>query len=186
MVENKEEKMEKKETEKKTEEKEMKKEDKNTEKKDVEKKEKKIETKVVKKDKAIARGVSLRISPKFTVAICKEIKNKTPDAAIEFLELVVKKKKAVRMPNLEVAHKKGKKTAGGRFPVRAAQAVITVVKQLKANSLAVGIDNPIIFIAKADRASRPYRREGKRAKRAHLYLESREMSKIKMKKKGAN
>ncbi len=159
-------------------EKDTKKEDKKQEK--VDKKETKQEIKP--KSKAVVNGKALPISSKDSFAICKMIKGKTPERAVELLELVIKKKKAVRMYNREVPHRKGN-IMSGRFPVNAAKAMIDLVKQLGANSNVNQIDNAIIFIAKADKASRPYKKEGKRAKRTNVYLESRDKNKVKKESK---
>lgn len=147
------------------------------------KKESKKETKVerVSKEFAVARGVSLRISPKKSYAVCKMIKGMSCEKAIEVLELVIKGKKVVPMRGREVPHQKSrgeKGIAGGRFPKNVAQEMIKILKQAKANADVCGVENPVIVIAKADIASRPYRREGKRAKRAHVYIELRDRNKL--------
>lgn len=134
------------------------------------------------KEVAIAFGKSLPISSKHCFAICKMIKNKSPEKAIDLLELVVKKKKAVRMYNREVPHRKGN-IMSGRYPVNACKELIGVIKQLKANASVNGVENAIIVLAKADKASRPYRREGRKAKRTHVYFEARDKNKLKKGKK---
>jgi len=136
-----------------------------------EKKEDKKKIEVTKKDKAIVQGISLPISPKNCYSICKMIMGKTPETAIEMLEQVLKFKRVVPMNNMEIPHRKGKGIMAGRYPLNASKAIIDLLKQLKANSSVNGIDNPVIVIAKANRASRPYRKEGKRAKRANVYIE---------------
>jgi len=133
------------------------------------------------KDKAIARGASVRISSKHSFAICRMIKKKTPERAIEMLEEVILKKRAVPMKDMEVPHRKG--MAGGRYPQTAAGEFIGILKQLKANANVNGIDNPIIIIAKADKASRPLRREGRKSKRTNVYLEAVDRTKLKGNKK---
>ncbi len=175
------EKIREKETEEKMEKKKLEKtEEKSTEKKETEK-EKKKEKENVPKDKAIARGVSLRISPKFSFAICKMIKRKSPEKAVEMLEEVILLKRPVKMNGLEVAHQKGKGVAGARFPKNASIEILKVVKQLNANASVAGIEDPVIKIAKADKAARPYKKEGRRAKRTHLYLEAVSLAKLKKK-----
>ena len=143
-------------------------------KKETNEKEKKEEKKVERKpkEKAIAIGRNLPISTKYSKAICKTIKNKTPEKAIQILELVIKKKFAIPMNNMELPHRK--KIMAGRYPTNAAKHIIPIIKQLNANASINQINNPIITIAKADKASRPYRREGRKAKRTHIYLEARE------------
>lgn len=135
----------------------------------------------IKKDVVFANAYSIRASPKFCFAVCKMIKNKTPEKAIEMLGDVSSKRKAVPMPNLEVGHKKG--MAGGRYPVKLAEEMTKIVKQLSANAIFSGVENPVITIAKADRAAEPYRRDGKRGKRVHVHLEARDKTKLKGLKK---
>jgi ribosomal protein L22 len=144
------------------------------------KKEKVVEIKP--KDKAFVSGKSLAISPKNCFAICKMIKGITPEKAIAFLEEVVKKKVAVHMQNREVPHRKGAGYAGGRFPRNASLEIIQLLKQLKANASVSLIDNPVITVAKADKAQRPFKRAGKKAKRAHVYIEVKDRNKLNRKK----
>lgn len=154
-------------------------EDKKTEIKTEEKKEEKKtkkEEKVI-KEVAVVRGSALPISKKYSMCVCDMIKGKTPDRAVEMLEEVILMKRAVPMNWMEVPHRKGNIMAG-RYPKGVAKEFINLVKQLKANSSVNGIDNPVITIAKADKASRPYRRGGVRAKRTHVYMEARDKTKF--------
>jgi len=129
------------------------------------------------KEKAYVYGKSLSISPKHCFAVCKMIKGKTPEKAVELLTNVAKGKIPVHMKNREVAHKKGKGVAGARYPKKASLEIIKLLKQVNANAVVNSIDNPVIFIAKANKASRPYRREGRRAKRTHVYIEVKDKTK---------
>jgi ribosomal protein L22 len=159
---------------------EKKNEEKKTETNKEEKKnEKKKEVIQKEKTKAIARGVSLRISPKYAMAICKMIKGKTPEQATNMLEEVTKKKRPVPMKAREVPHQKGKGIAGAKYPITAAKEIKRITEQAKANAEVNGIENPIIVIAKADRATAPLRVGGKKAKRAHVLLEVRDKTKMK-------
>jgi len=139
---------------------------------------KKKKKSTVVKDLAIANGYSLKISPKYSVQVCKVIRGKSPDAAIERLEAVVKKKRAIPMAGLEVAHQKGRGLAGAKYPKNVCEEIIKVIKQVKANAEVNGIDEPIIVIAKANQASAPLRRGGRKAKRTHIYLEVKDKSKL--------
>lgn len=146
----------------------------------------KVETKkkeIVKKEVAIANAYSLKISPKQSKYICRLLKHKTPEAAISRLQEVVDEKRAVPMAGLEVAHQKGKGLSGGKFPKTACKAIMEVVKQVKANATVAGIENPIITIAKADKASEPYRRQGQKGRRTHLHIEVKDKTKLAEKKK---
>ncbi|MDO8517198.1 MAG: uL22 family ribosomal protein [Nanoarchaeota archaeon] len=174
---NKETKVEENKTDKKTEEKKT--DDKKEGKKETPKKQE-----VKPKEIAIVQGISLRISPKYSWAICRAIKWKSTENAIAFLEDVIRKKKAVRMNNLEIGHRKGKGMMAGRYPLNASKEFILLLKQLKANASVNGIDNPVITLIKANRASRPHKREGKRGKRTHVYIEAKDRTKFNRERKG--
>ena len=53
-----------------------------------------------------------------------------------------------------------------------------IVKQAGANAVVAGIENPVISIAKSDQASAPYRKAGRKAKRAHVHIEIRDRVKM--------
>ena len=152
-------------------------------KEDVKIEEKKVVKKEIKKKElAIANGVALRISPKQSKFVCRTIVRKSPEAAVARLQAVIDERRAVPMAGLEVGHKKG--MAGGKFPKNACKAIMEVVKQAGANAVVNGIENPVIRIARADRAAAPLRRGGRRAKRTHVHIEVVEKIKlIKRKKK---
>ena len=152
-----------------TENKETKTEEKKTEeKKDVKPvKAKKVE----KKDVAVANGFGLKVSPKQCIYVCRVIRGKGPEAAVARLQAVIDEKRPVPMAGLEVGHKKGRGLAGGKFPKNACKAVMEIVKQAGANAVVNGIENPVIAIAKSDRAAAPFRRAGRRAKRCHIHIE---------------
>ena len=161
--------------------KKMKEEIKTEEKKDAKapKLEAKVEIKA--KDVAVVNGNSQRISTKYSFEVCRMIRHKEIDKAIAELELVVKKKKAVPMHSLEVAHKPGA-MAGGKYPVTVAKAFIELLKQLKANASVNQIENPVITMCMANQAPRPYRRAGTRGKRTHIRFEARDKNKLGAKK----
>jgi len=140
-------------------------------------------TKTFKKEEAVANGFSLRISPKYAVAICKVIRGKSPDAAIKRLEDVVLGKRAIPMAGLEVAHQKGRGLSGAKFPKNACEGIIAIIKQVRANAIVAGIEDPVIIIAKANKASAPFRRGGRRAKRAHVHLKVVDKTKLVKNKK---
>ena len=139
----------------------------------------KKKAKVVVKEKAIANGFSLRISLKHSVAICKVLIGKNPDDAIKRLEDVVSKKRSIPMSKLEVAHQKGKGISGAKYPKNACLSIIEIIKQVKANAVVNGIENPVISIAKSNKASAPFRKGGRKAKRTHIYLEVADKTKLK-------
>jgi ribosomal protein L22 len=154
------------------------------EKENIGKKEKKKEIKeFIPKDKAIVRGHSLRISQKNSKYICKAIIGRNIDFGIELLEKVILKKRVIEMRGAEIPHRKGKGIMSGRYPVNAAKEILVLLKQLKANAHVGGIENPIVKLAVSNKASEPYKKEGRRGKRTHIYIEAVEKTKLGNKKK---
>jgi ribosomal protein L22 len=151
--------------------------------------EKKTETKPVtqpkiKKEFVIVQGKDLPLSYKTSGAVCRFIKNKNPQKAIELLELVIKKKIAVPYRG-ESAHKKNQRNgyARAQYPEKTSGYFIKLLKSLIANAKTSNMDTEkiIITIAKANKAAVPMRgtRMGfgrKKFKRAHIFLEAREKS----------
>jgi large subunit ribosomal protein L22 len=88
--------------------------------------------------KAIAK--ELPISPKFSREICRMVRGKKVDVAIQMLEEVVELRRPVpiRRYNLGVAHKSG--VGPGRFPKKAAAAIIKVLQSAKSNAEYKGLD----------------------------------------------
>ena len=170
--------------EEKKEEKEKEKVETKTEDKKEEKKKPVVKKEEVKpKESAIVRGQSMRLSLKHCIGICKMLKGRRPEKAIKMLEEVAAGKRAVAMRGREVAHQKGKGVSGGKYPKKAALEMIDLVKQLGANANVNQIEEPLIVVAKADTASRPWRRDRRKAKRCHVYLEVRAKKKFKEGKK---
>lgn len=149
----------------------------------IEEKEVKKKKEPSKKDVAVANAYSMRISPKQSIYVCKIIRGKSPELAVARLQSVLDERRPVPMAGLEVGHKKGKGLAGGRFPKNACKAIMEVVKQAGANAVVNGIENPVITIAKADKASAPYKSHGRKGKRAHIHIEVRDKTKLTRKKK---
>lgn len=139
--------------------------------------------KTIPKELAIARVYSLRISLKQAKAVCRMITGKTIQDTIVFLDNVIKKKQPVKMTGLEVPHQKGKGIAGARFPQNAAKEIKNIVIQLKANAVVNSVENAVITQAIPNKASEPYKKGGRRAKRTHLYLEAKDKTKLLKNKK---
>jgi ribosomal protein L22 len=162
-----------KKTEKELENKEVepeKKEEKPENKEEAEKK--KVPQKVEKKEFAIINAKDKKISTKHAIAICNFIRYKPIEKAISELEMVIEKKIAIPMKG-EIPHRKG--MAGGRYPIKACKEFIIILKSLSGNCVNCKVESPIIATAKADLASRPYRRGGSRKfKRTHVTLIARE------------
>jgi ribosomal protein L22 len=138
----------------------------------------------IKKEYVIVQGKDLPLSYKTSGAVCRFVKNKNPQKAIELLELVIQKKIAVPFRG-ESAHKKNQRNgyARAQYPEKTAGYFIKLLKSLIANAKTSNMDTEkiIVTIAKANKASVPMRgtRMGfgrKRFKRAHIFLEARERS----------
>jgi len=95
---------------------------------------------------AIASGRDLDISWKEAREICKVIKGMKLYEAMRFLEDVIKHKQAVPYYRYhgKVAHKRGLgnrfKVPFGRYPEKAAKAILKVLKNVENNALIKGLD----------------------------------------------
>jgi len=144
-------------------------------------KEKKIEKKPVqekpKKTSAVVNAQNLPISTKYSAAICEFIRNKKIENAIADLEQVLVLKKAVPMKG-EIPHRRGKGMMSGRFPKKATQNFIKILKNLLANANHNSLEDPIIVEAIANIGARPYGKFGRvRRKRTHVKIKVKEKKK---------
>lgn len=137
--------------------------------------EEKSQKKGKKKNFAVVNASDLPISTKHSKAICKFIKGKKIEDAISDLEQVLALKKAVPMKG-EIAHQKGKGMMSGRFPKKASENFIKLLKSLSANSINNEVENPVIVEAISNIGSRPYGRFGRtRMKRTHVKISAKNM-----------
>ncbi len=147
--------------------------------------EKKKTAEKAKKTEAVVNAVSLPISSKHSVAICRFIKGKKIEIAQRDLEEVVLHKKAVPMKG-EIPHRKGR-IMSGRYPEKASKEFIKLLKSLSANAHSSGIEDPVIAEAVSNIASRPFGRFGRiRRKRTHVRIvavEKKNLNKTKRRKK---
>lgn len=134
--------------------------------------EKKKEQKKVVREFALVKGLNLHISVKKGLHICDMIRGKKVDDAIKMTEEVGVLRRVVKMHNREVPHQHGKGIMGGAYPVNASKEFVKLLKQLKANAIYHGIDieKAVLTLCKTDQASKPFKRGGARAKRAHVVL----------------
>jgi len=148
-------------------------EDNKTEHKHEAKEPKKETPKLIKKDEAIANAVSIHASKKQCMYICDFIKGKKIDDAMKELEQVIKLKRAIPFKG-EIPHRRGMHS--GRYPVNVSKLFIPLLKGLKGNCIVnqMDLDKVKITYACANWASRPQRRGGVKAKRAHVLLKARE------------
>lgn len=133
------------------------------------KEDKKPVVKRAKKTKVVVRAYNVPISTKDSAAIGRFIRNKGIGQAIEELEEVKKLRKAVPMKG-EIPHRKGK-IMSGRFPKKAADSFLRLLRSLSANSNYHNLENPIIYSSVANIGERPFGRFGSvRKKRTHITI----------------
>ncbi|MBL7059184.1 hypothetical protein ISS08_01910 [Candidatus Pacearchaeota archaeon] len=137
------------------------------------KKEKKPEKPKINKTEVSVKGTNLHISTKYSKDICRFIKKKQIDSVIKYLEDVLLKKKAIPMRG-EIPHRKGKRMMSGRFPKKASENFIMLLKSLKSNALANEIENPVITEAFANIGNRPRGKFGRvKRKRTHVIIKAK-------------
>jgi ribosomal protein L22 len=145
--------------------------------------EKKETKKEIKKPKseAVVNSYNAHLSTKTSAYVCKFIKNKSIEDAINDLEEVIVQKKVVPMKG-EIPHRKGKGIMSGRYPRNAAEHFIKLLKTLAGNSNVNGIEEPIIVEAIANLGERPFGKFGSvRRKRTHIKIVAK--NKMKREKK---
>lgn len=144
------------------------------------------EESIAAKNEASALGSSLQISTKACVELANVIRMKTTKEAKTLLERVIAKQQAVpyRIFIKELSHKKG--IGPGRYPKKAAEAMIEVIENAEANAQFKGLNTSNLQIVhlKADAASRPWRfgRRRRRAKRTTIEMRVKEKPKEEPKK----
>ena len=90
-----------------------------------------------------ASGRELRVSPKHAREVCKTRKGLKLDQAKEYLQQVVLQKKPVpfRRYKKKVGHRHGiEKASAGRYPVKTAQKVLSVLESAEVNAEYKGLD----------------------------------------------
>lgn len=112
----------------------------------------------------------MHISTKHAMAICRFLRGRKINESISLLEDVIKMKIAVPFKG-EVPHKKG---VSARYPVKASEVFIKLLKSLSANATQKGLDLEKVRIHgnanRASRARKPGRKIGRKFKRAHVLL----------------
>lgn len=136
---------------------------------------KKEQPKISKKEEAIATTRSAPISKKHCMYLCKFIKNKKIDQALKDLNDVLLMKRAVPFKG-EIPHRKGKMMSG-RYPIKATQYFISLLKALKGNVIVnqMELEETRIYSASANWATRPMRTGGRLAKRTHITVKAKEL-----------
>ena len=156
----------------------------NVEKKEIEGTEEKKEVKKhvhekPKKTEAVVIAENLPISKKDSSAISKFIRGKRIEDAIKDLEDVLKFKRAVPMRG-EIPHRRGKGMMSGRYPKKASENFIKLLKSLNANSIYNGLADPVVVEAFANIGVRPYGKFGAvRKKRTHIKIVAKDVERKK-------
>jgi len=132
-----------------------------------------------KRKNAVVNASNIPISTKHAAAICKFIKGKRIQKAIEELEQVAKLRKPIPMTG-EIPHRKGDMMSG-RFPQKASKEFIILLKSLSSNSIYNGLEDPIVTEAFANIGARPFGRGGVRKKRTHIRIVAENKSKKEIK-----
>lgn len=124
---------------------------------------------------AKAKADSLSVSTKHCIELCRYLRYKTITQAKQILEEVITLKKPIPFLRFKrnIGHKPG--IAAGRFPQKAAQGVLKLVKSVEANAQFKGLNTSNLKITKilANRASIPLTggRQRTATKRTHLEIE---------------
>lgn len=136
----------------------------------------KYATKINEENTSKASGISLSISTKISVEICSFIRGKNLQKAKNILENVIAGKQAVpyKRYNQEIPHRKGK-MASGRFPKKASNAILRLLKSVEANAQLKGLNTNNLAIKHlcAHQASRPMhvgRHRNRVMKRTHVEI----------------
>ncbi len=149
------------------------------------------EEKYNKNTMARAKLLYQNISTKDSIEIAKAIRGKSLEKSLEMLKKVVEKKQPIKYTRFiqeSAGHKPG--IGSGKYPVKAAEAFISLLELVKSNAEQKSLDEEKLFIihVKADKASRPWRygrHRGRKAKRTHLEIvvEEKEVEKKENKNK---
>ncbi|HHI04079.1 MAG TPA: 50S ribosomal protein L22 [Candidatus Woesearchaeota archaeon] len=122
---------------------------------------------------AKAYGLNLSISTKKSVEICNNIRGKNLEMAKQILEKAISKEKPIVMKRYikDSAHKKGMAT--GKYPVKAATAILKILKNAESNAQSKGLSTKdmIVYHIAAHKASTPWRygrQRRRKMKRSHI------------------
>lgn len=127
---------------------------------------------------AKAKITNADISTKVAIELANMLRGKPTEEAKTYLEQVVKKKKAVPFKRFTngVGHRKG--MAAGRYPVKASEAFLTLIKSAEANAENQDLFGPYkITTLKANKGPkrRSYgRQRGRTQKNTHIDIQIEE------------
>ncbi len=89
---------------------------------------------------AKAYGKELNISPKKSVEVCRMLRNKDAEAALNILDQIIAKERAVpyRKHKKSIAHQKG--TGPGGYPIKVAKKIKYLIEEAQSNAEDKGLD----------------------------------------------
>jgi large subunit ribosomal protein L22 len=123
---------------------------------------------------AKAYGKSLGISTKVSIEIAGYLRGKSTKKAKQILNSVLKLEHAIPFKRFTdgVGHKKG--IASGRYPQKASQEFLKLVKQVEANAQEKGLSDSLtiahICAHRASEPSRQGRQRSRKFKRTHVEI----------------
>ncbi len=96
-----------------------------------------------------AFGKELMISPKHAREICRELRGKKLDFALDYLEDVIEMKRPLpfRYYTAATGHKRGTGFGAGRYPIKAAKAVKKILEEAQFNADYKGLTSEDMRIA---------------------------------------
>ncbi len=136
-----------------------------------------------KENMAKAYGKSLPISTKVAVEVSNFLRGKTTQKAKAILERVLQKKQAIPYKRAVdgVGHKPN--MASGRYPQKASEEYLSLIKQAEANAEAKGLGEELVIVHlsahKASRPPRQGRQTRRKFKRTHVEIVVEEQEKTK-------
>ncbi len=120
---------------------------------------------------AAAVGMGLPISPKQSQEVCRMLRGMPLEKAKRALSEVILLKKAVpfKQHYHNLGHRRGK-VGPGRFPVLACKEILTIIKSAESNAQHKGLQIANLYVKHiaAQQGFHIRRRNGHRAKRAHI------------------
>ncbi len=134
---------------------------------------------IINKHEAKVYGRNLPISLKYSKEIGKFIRHKPIENAINDLELVLKKKKVVPMRG-ELPHKRGKGIMSGKYPIKASQNFIKLLKSLNGNATMNGLElekTKIIEVICNKAPDQMHKGGRTKSKRTHVLIKSSDLRK---------
>lgn len=137
---------------------------------------------------ALAQGTNLAVSWKFSFEVARFIRGKDLETAKKLMQGVTVLDVAVpfRRYDFDLAHKRGG-IGPGRFPVKAAKAILEVLESAEMNAINKGLDQKKLYVQsivtnKGTTVAHGGRLGGRRAKRTHIAIVLAEREEKKEKK----